>query len=80
MKIWTFSSGANGYMVKILWHRRETKRQMEKTNINLRYLNKLVYSISLICEAATYIRRLPESRFSLKKIAKKIGEKKDVES
>jgi hypothetical protein len=31
-------------MVEMLWHRRETKWQKEKTNINLRYLEKLVYS------------------------------------
>lgn len=28
-------SGANGYMVEILWHRREIRRQTEKTNIKL---------------------------------------------
>ncbi len=28
-------ANANGYMVEILWHRRETRRQTEKTNINL---------------------------------------------
>jgi hypothetical protein len=27
-----------------MWHRRETRRQTEKTNLNLRYLEKLVYS------------------------------------
>jgi len=28
-------AGANGYMVEILWHRRETRRLMEKTNLDL---------------------------------------------
>jgi hypothetical protein len=28
-------AGANGYTVEIVWHRRETRRQTEKTNINL---------------------------------------------
>ena len=28
-------AGANGYIVEILWHRRETRRQTEKTNLNL---------------------------------------------
>jgi len=31
-------------MVEILWRRRETRRQKEKTNIALRYLEELVYS------------------------------------
>ena len=26
---------ANGYKVEIVWHRRETRRQTEKTNLNL---------------------------------------------
>ena len=53
---------------------------MEKTNINLRYLEKLVYSTQLTCEVASCIRRLPESRFSSRKMAKEIGERNDVES
>ena len=31
-------------MVEILWHRRETRRLREKTNLNLWYLEKPVYS------------------------------------
>jgi len=31
-------------MVEIFWHRRENRRQTEKTNVNLRYLEKPVYS------------------------------------
>lgn len=28
-------AGGDRYIVEILWHRRETRRQIEKTNINL---------------------------------------------
>jgi hypothetical protein len=28
------AAGANGYMVEIMWHRRETRLQVEKTNVN----------------------------------------------
>jgi len=31
-----------------MWHRRETRRQTEKTNLNLRYLEKLVYSTQFL--------------------------------
>jgi hypothetical protein len=31
-------------MVEILWHRRETRRQTEKTNFNLQRREKPVYS------------------------------------
>ena len=37
-------AAANGYMVEILWTRRETGRLTEKTNLNLRYLEKPAYS------------------------------------
>jgi hypothetical protein len=53
---------------------------MEKTNIDLPYLEKLVDSTQFTREGESCIRRLPWSRFSLKKIVKEIGEKKDVES
>ncbi len=33
-----------GYMVEIMWHHRETRRQTEKTNSNLEYREKPVYS------------------------------------
>jgi hypothetical protein len=32
---WLRSQPDKGYMVEILWHRRETRRQTEKTNLNL---------------------------------------------
>jgi len=31
-------------MVEIVWHRRETRRQTEKTNLALQYLEKLICS------------------------------------
>jgi len=31
-------------MVEILWHRRETRRQTEKTKLNLKHWKKPVYS------------------------------------
>jgi hypothetical protein len=31
-------------MVEIVWHHQETKRQTEKTNLDLQYLEKLVCS------------------------------------
>ncbi len=34
----------NREMVEILWHRRETRRQTEKTNIDLYLREKLIYS------------------------------------
>jgi hypothetical protein len=37
-------AGANGYRVEIVWHRRETRRLTEKTNLNLRYSEKPAYS------------------------------------
>ena len=40
-------AGANWCMVKILWHRRETRRQTEKTNLNLKHRKKPVYSTHL---------------------------------
>jgi hypothetical protein len=41
-------AGANGYRVEIVWHRRETRRQTEKTNLNLSYREKPVYSTQFI--------------------------------
>ena len=37
-------AGANGCMDEILWHRRETRRKTEKTNLILQHLKKPVYS------------------------------------
>jgi len=37
-------AGAKGNMFEMLWRRRKTRRQTEKTSINLRYLEKPVYS------------------------------------
>jgi hypothetical protein len=67
-------------MVKILWHRRETRQHMEKTIINPRYFKKQVYSTQVICKVASCMRRLPESRFSSRNMAKEIGERNNVES
>jgi hypothetical protein len=53
---------------------------MEKTNIDLPYLEKLVDSTQFTREGESCIRRLPESRFSSRNMVKEIGEKKDVES
>ena len=33
-------TGANGYKVEIVWHRREIRRQTEKTDINLIVLGR----------------------------------------
>ena len=43
---------ANGYMGEMMCRRRETRRQTENTNINLRYLEKQVcstYKMSMAC-------------------------------
>jgi len=40
-------AGANWCMVAILWHLRETRRQTEKTNLNLQHRKKPVYSTPL---------------------------------
>jgi len=38
-------------MLEVLWHRRETKRLKEKTNLNLQYREKPVYSTQfLMCK------------------------------
>jgi hypothetical protein len=34
----------NRHMVEILWHRRETRRQTEKTNLDLYSRKRLIYS------------------------------------
>jgi hypothetical protein len=34
----------SGFTAEIVWHRRETRRQIEKTNFNLWYQEKPVYS------------------------------------
>ena len=39
---------ANRKMVEILWHRRETRRQTEKTNLGLYLREKLIYSTNLL--------------------------------
>jgi type I restriction enzyme S subunit len=37
-------------MVEILWHRRETRRQTEKTKLNLKHWKKPVYSTKTISD------------------------------
>lgn len=37
-------AGSNGLIIEIVWHRRETRRKIQKTNINLQYWKKPVYS------------------------------------
>jgi hypothetical protein len=44
LKIPLVDKGVNVNKVKIVWHPRETSRKTEKTNINLLYRKKLVYS------------------------------------
>jgi hypothetical protein len=38
--------GDNWRMVEILWHRRETRRQTENTNVNLERWEEPIYSTS----------------------------------
>jgi hypothetical protein len=45
--------GDNWCMAEIMWHRRETRRQTENTNINLEHWERPIYS-TLFRSAGTY--------------------------
>ena len=44
----------NGDMEEILWHRRETRRQTEKTNLLLQSLESPVYSKTAVLRGAGF--------------------------
>jgi len=49
---WMRGIGTNGHRVEIMWHRRETRRQTEETNLNL-YIGRN-RSARLKCHANYY--------------------------
>jgi len=54
--------GTTEGMAEILWHRRETRRQTEKTNVSLRPWEAAVYSTEIFGPKALYSLYIRSSR------------------